>query len=495
MAEPIAALIVRILADTSEMVTGVKNVAGQLDTLESRIGKFGKVLAGVFTMQAAAGFAKEILADVDQIDTAAKRLGASTEEFQRFSFAIKQSGGDATTASAGIVSLTERLGTGDTGLLSVLRKLNINLDEFKQKDAVSRFVELATAINGVSDPTQRLELRLEAMGAKGEKALAAVDENFQNLAANAPVYSDETIQALKRIEDGWDSLWLRIKAGAAETAIALKDFLDPTKTQILDENGAPKYYSGSGELSDMKNPAAPNNLPAPLGLGGVDANDAKALAVAYADLDLQLTQVQGSAREAKEEFDSTNAVLKLLKMEVGNLAGAMGPFLDAFGTTTKVEQLTQRIIDLATRSAELRREQERLLEVINPGSQKMAGDDTDAAIFELRSDSRNWGKDGFLTPQALQLESDLINTASLRQAASMTQARNLVPASNPSGFSSVIGRVPSASNFASVVNPTPAQITIDARGSYWRDPQMMNELGRLVEDAIAGRGTGAYSRR
>lgn len=488
MAEPIAALIVRILADTSEMVTGVKNVSGQLDAMENRVGKFGKVLAGVFTVQAVAGFAKEILADVDRIDTAAKRLGASTDEFQRFSFAIKQSGGDAATATAGIVSLTEKLGSGDAGLFSVLRKLNINLDEFKAKDAVARFVELATAINGVSDPTQRLELRLEALGAKGEKALAAIDENFRRLADNAPTYSAETIQALKRIEDGWDRLWTKFKAGSAELAVAFKDFLDPTKTQVIDADGNIKFFSGTGETPAP--PKSPLTAPPALGPGGVDPNDAKALAVAFADLDLQMVQVQASTKNAKEEFDATNAVLKMLKMEVGNLAGAMVPLMEAFGTTTKVDQFAQRIMALAQRSAELRAEQERLMEVIAPGSSKFTGsDDVERDIFNLRNDPRNFDRRGNLTPQALDIEARLLDIAGLR--ANAAQLGRLTPSVAPSvPFGGPIPGLPSGA-----IGST--QITINAQGSWWDSPDRLNQLGRLVEDSIARRSglTNTYTRR
>jgi hypothetical protein len=491
MAEPITALIVRILADTSEMVTGVKTVSGQLDTLENRVSRFGKVLAGVFTVRAVAGFAKEILADVSQIDAASKRLGSSTEEFQKFSFAVKQSGGDAVAAATGIASLTDLLANGDAGLLAVLRKLNINLDDFKSKDAVSRFVALATAINGVTDPTERLELRLEAMGVKGEKALAAVDENFKKLAENAPVYSDETIQALKRVEDGWDRLWMSIKTGAAESAVAVKDFLDPSKTMILDENGAPKFFSGSGDVNDLKNPTAPNNLPAALGLGGVDPNDARALAVVYADLALSTIQAAAGQRELKEAQDAGIAVMKMLRLEAPALSDAIGQLMDKMGTSTKVDQFTQRIISQAQRIADLTRETERLLEVINPGSTRIAGDDVDAEIFKLRSDPRNWitsgPEKGNLTPQALDIEHRLINNFSLGLVAN--QLRPTSAASMPS-FGAPFPGMPTGVG-------APVSITVNAQGGWWDSPDRINQMARLVEDSIAKRSglANTYTRR
>ncbi len=102
MAEPIAALIVRILADTAEMVTGVKNVAGLLDTLESRVMKFGKGIAAGFTVAAVIDFTQEIIADAGRIADAAQRVGAGAEEFQRFAYAVKQSGIDPAAAEQGI---------------------------------------------------------------------------------------------------------------------------------------------------------------------------------------------------------------------------------------------------------------------------------------------------------------------------------------------------------------------------------------------------------
>lgn len=509
MAEPIAALIVRILADTAEMVTGVKQVTGQLDTLENRVMKFGKALVGYFSVQAIAGFANQILAEVDAIDTGAKRIGAGVVEYQQFQYALKQTSGDAIDAAQNIASLNERIGSNDNGLLGVLRKLNINFDEFRAKDPIQRYVELGIAISGVADPAERTALRVEALGAKGEKALAGIDAAFKDVSANAPVYSEETVAALDRVGNMFDDLWQAIKVGSAEAIVALADVgkaadeLAKKRQRQGAQNKSEGFLSSTDvlpELADPMNPGLPvspsrgNQLPALIGPGGVDPADAQAMAVALADLALKYEVSKASAADAKEQWDAGIGVLRALKMEITNLTGAMGPFLDAFGTTTKVENLTQRILDLATKSAQLREEQERLLGVLNPGSVKPAGDGVEAEILKLRGDSRNW-MNGNLTPQALQLEADLLNTANLRLAVNSMPTPNLKPVANSSGFSSVVNRVPSVSNLGSVMNPAPAQVTINAQGSYWRDPQMMNELGRLVEDAIAGRGTGAYSRR
>ncbi len=359
------------------------------------------------------------------------------------------------------------------------------------------------ALAGIEDPAERAAARVEALGTQGEKSLAAIDGKFAELAKNAPVYTDEQIASLDRLGDAFDRSFMNAKIRAAEVTLGLYD-LGKALADIATTPGQLGDVALRGPGASPTPPGSPLAPPGSLHLqGGVDPNNVKELAVAYADLSLAYTKVKSAAEEAAAmEKDSTEQlkakvwIVQLLNGEIKNLAGAMVPLMDAFGTTTKVDQFAQRIIDLATRSAELRREQERLLEALSPGSQRIAGDDVDAAIFDLRSDPRNKDAEGNLTPQAFQLESDIINTANLRQAVAMSQT-NLVPAAsaNPSGFSSVVNRVPSMSNFGSVVNPAPANITINAQGSYWRDPQMMNELGRLIEDAVAGRGTGAYSRR
>jgi hypothetical protein len=490
MAEPIAALIVRILADTSDMVLGVKKSTEELSKLDSHVSKLGKALAGYFSVQAIIGFSRAILAEVDQIDAASKRLGSSAEAFQQFSYAVKQSGGDADTATAGIVSLTNKLSDGDKGLLGVLRKLNIDLETFRSMDAIERFMTLGTAIAGVTSPTERLELRLEALGVKGEKALAAVDDKFRELAENAPRYSEESIKALDAMGDTFDDLWMRVKIGAAESALALKDFLDFRKTMVIGADGAPKFFGGTGNVGDNPTPTPNRNLPGGLPTAPLDPNDPKALALAYGELSREAENVAAAqkkladeTKEAKEQFDAMIGVLRMLKMEVPNLAAAMTPLMDAFGTSTKVDQFAQRIINLATRSAELRREQERLLELINPGSSKVAGDDTDAEIFKLRSDSRNW-QGGNLTPQALDIEARLLDIANLRNIAAMMQ-----PTSAPAmgGF----GGAPGA------FSPGPTHITINAQGGLWDSPDRMNQMARLIEDNIAKRSglANTYTRR
>jgi hypothetical protein len=506
MAEPIAALIVRILADTSEMVTGVKNVSGQLDTLENRVMKFGKALAGYFTVTTITQFATAIIREAGQIDAAAKRVGAGAEEFQRFAFAIKGAGVDASAAEQNIATLNARLGANDTGLLNVLRKLNIHADEFRAKDPVQRYIDLGAAISRIADPAEQAALRVEALGAKGEKALAAIDEAFRIQAENAAVYSAQDIEALKSIGDAMDRLEAKAKVTAATVLLAFGRVAAATAKGLVsaptsDTGGSfgdakvggydPRYVGPGVDLEDLVPPRAPKDLPAALNpLGGIDPNDANALSLAYADLALQAIQVANAHKEAKEQFDATNWILKTLKMEVPSLATEMGKLMDVMGTSTKVDNFTNRIIEQARRIAELTAESERLMEVINPGSTRLAGDDVDAEIFKLRSDPRNWitsGPDaGFLTPQALEIEHRLINNFNLRAI-----ANSLTPARAP-GLGALGAQFPGG--------PAPGgatHITINAQGGLWDSPDRMNQMARLIEDSIARRSglSNTFTRR
>lgn len=499
MAEPIAALIVRILADTSEMVTGIKNVSGQLDTFENRVMKFGKALGGYFTVQAVASFASQLIAEADAIDTASKRVGAGVVEYQKFAFALKQTAGDSADASQAIAMLNERVGSSDVGLLSALRKVNISFDEFRAKDPIQRYIDLGVAINSIQDPAQRTATAVEALGMKGEKSLAGIDLAFKDLADQAPAYSEQTIEALDRAGDIFDQLWMSIKVGAAEAVVAIAtvgqaaDELAKRRQRagaVAKSEGFLSPYDAFPELPDPMNPTPPSapkpNLPALLGPGGVNPEDAKALSVALADLALKYEQVKQKNDAAKDAFDATNWILRTLKIEVPQLATEMQKLMDKMGTTTKVEQMTQRIIDQAMRIRDLRVEQERLLEVINPGSTRIAGDDVDAAIFELRSDPRNFDRQGNLTPQAFEIESQLLNNFSLRQV-----ANQLTPKSTPA--------IPlfGAQFPGSPTGVAPVNITVNAQGGFWDSPDRINQLARTVEDSIAKRSglANTYSRR
>lgn len=428
---PIAALIVKVLTDHAELITGVKTVTKELDGLSSTVGAIGKTLAGAFTAGAITAFANDILNDIDAIDVGARKLATSREEFQRISFAVRQTGGDMEKTSAAVVLLTDKLASGDAGLYSALRKLNISIEEFKAKDPSDRFISLASAINGVTDPTRQLELRLEALGPKGVEALASIDAEFEKLAKNAPVYSQETINALKEAGDAYDAFWASVKTGSAEAFVALKNFLDLSKTQVLDENGAPKYYSGSGDVKDNPIPRPgsygddgkfkpSSNSPASLGFGGVDPNNEKEMATALADLALKYQQLQDAEKEELDTRKASVFVWQTLKMEVKDLADAMGPFLKAFETSTAVENFSQRIIDAAVRVAALRRETDAITGRIS-GANPVSEDPIDALnrdaqkkIDELRKDSRNWGKDGNLTAQALDEEDAILDNVNMK---------------------------------------------------------------------------------
>lgn len=501
MTEPIAALIVRILADTSELVTGVKNVAGQLDTFENRVAKFGKALAGYFTVQAVAGFAQQIIAEADAIDQAAKRVGAGVVEYQKFSFALKQTAGDSADAAQAIARLNERVGSSDAGLLNALRKLNISFDEFRQKDPIQRYIELGIAINSIQDPAERAARAVEALGEKGEKSLAGINQSFKDLADEAPVYTERQVQALDRLGDSFDRLWAQVKAGAAETIVAIMDIGKAADEQarrrtrefaVRKSGGMLDQADVYDELPDPMNPGLPKpptrsgQLPPSIAPGGVNPDDANAMGVALADLALKYEQVRAKERELEDQRKAGVWVWQQLSGEIKNLAAAMQPLLDKFETGTKVDQFTRRIITLAERSAELRREQERLLELIAPGTSEFTGsDDVERDIFKLRSDPRNFDRSGNLTPQALDIEARLIDIANLRLVASQLQPTR--PPTVP-----VVGAVVPGG-----VTPGPMQITINAQGSWWDSPDRLNQLGRLVEDSIARRSglTNTYTRR
>jgi hypothetical protein len=208
-----------------------------------------------------------------------------------------------------------------------------------------------------------------------------------------------------------------------------------------------------------------------------------------ADLAIQFNKAEQEAREAKEQFDSMNWVLRTLKTESINLASAMQPLMAAFDTSTKVDNFTKRIIAAAQQIAALTVETERLMEIINPGSTALAGDDVDKKIFELRSDPRNFQtsgpEKGNLTDQALAIESALLNNFSLQLLANQLKPTGGVPAA-------MGAKLP---GLGSVMNPT--TVTINAQGGFWNSPEQINQFGRLVEDVLAGRakGTDLHSRR
>jgi len=496
MAEPIAALIVRILADTSEMVTGVKNVTGQLDSFENRVAQFGKALAGYFSAQAVIGFGKQIIAEIDQIDSASKRIGASSEEFQRFSYAVTQSSGDAAGALAGIVSLTDRLAQGDAGLLGVLKRLNISFDEFNARDPIARYRDLALAIAAVESPTERLELRLEAMGAKGEKALAAIDSGFDELMTNAPVYTDEMIKQIDRADKAFDRVLQNMKVNLVNSLAEMRDiFTGKSIRDSFDFAGDVRRGNPGDRPPIGKDPKSSSGtldkrwvVDGPLG-PAMDPNDANQLAVALAHLELEMVKVKNaqdaeaaSADKLRKASEQLSAEFYLNRAAVAALAAE---FEKEFPKDSFIEGLDRAAADAKTRISELIEEEKKLRDIITPGWNTVAGDDVDAEIFKLRQNKNNW-INGNLTPEALEVEHRLINNFNMRSLANM-----LRPAATPT--------MPSAgAMFPGMATPGgPTHITINAQGSWWDSPDRMNQMTRMIEDSIARRSglTNTYSRR
>lgn len=414
MAEPIAALIVRILADTADMVSGVKSASNQLD-----------------------GFGNTVV----DVDTAVREIngavGGVSSTYRQFDGVLQSVGinlgpqvkglEDIASAAGKTVSQVGALGTAGLALGAGMVGWGVGR-------AVADFLDLDDAI---------AQAAAELLG-------------YGSIAAETAGAAQDTINRA-------------IAAGAAETisyaqAVA---FLITVASQNADA-----YAVSAARMADAQREVR-GLSEATIAAIGIAQQNGASVAEMTRHFNISADALRVLAERQRDAAKATAEHNREQKQLIDNFEQAYSNALKR-----KHAEEAEGMMDRTRRS----NSNDEQLGLMERDARLMA----DRAEFDDRDERTGaaWERRYFAEQERLNRELEQM----------MSQARNLVPVSaNPSGFASVLNRVPSASNLGSVINPT--NITINAQGGWWNNPEQMNQLGRLVEDAIARRGTGPYSRR
>lgn len=173
----------------------------------------GKWLAGVAgfgSLGAAAVMFKDIVQHFDDVAEGAVKVGASTEAFQRVSFAASQSGTSIEGVAAAILKAEKNIGSLDNaGGRGALLRLGIDAEKFINLDLDEKILVLADAYNKADGDAARLATMQEVLG-KGASDLntlfASGAEEIRNMFEGAPVAADELVQALGAVNDQLDAI-------------------------------------------------------------------------------------------------------------------------------------------------------------------------------------------------------------------------------------------------------------------------------------------------
>ncbi len=227
----------------------------------------GKWLAGVAGLGSLGGAAiifKDIVQHFDDVAEGAVKVGASTEAFQRVSFAASQSGTDIEGVSNAILKAEKNIGALDkAGGREALLRLGIDAEKFLNLDLDQKILVLADAYNAAEGDASRLATMQEVLGKSASDLntlFASGAEEIRKMFEDAPVAADDLVQALGAINDQLDAIkpkwqvlggkWLSGAAMMAEIAGSM--IMDPSKTlgQAIDEQA--KEMADNMEKADSR---------------------------------------------------------------------------------------------------------------------------------------------------------------------------------------------------------------------------------------------------
>jgi hypothetical protein len=228
--EAAAAAQVKLARDAGAAEKASGGFGAKLSTLNGLLATFGVGLS----VGALVSFGRSVLAAGDSIQKMSDQTGIGTEEIQRLQYIAGQSGSSMESLVSAIQNLQQRLGENNSGTVGAIRKLNINLEQFRQLDSYQQMLTLAESIRSIQDPTEQAALAADVFGKNWKEILPAIKSGMRELGEEADVMSDKAVKATDRFGDALDALLQKSKNIAAEAFAAVGEGL----TQNLEETAA-----------------------------------------------------------------------------------------------------------------------------------------------------------------------------------------------------------------------------------------------------------------
>lgn len=228
---------VEIFADSSKLASGLKAVGAKMQNLGGSISSVGSGIAGAGA--AIAGLGASVLAPMaaatnafitagDQLQKMAIRTGVGAEALSELSYAAAQSGTDLKTLETGLArsqrAITEA-NDGSKSMADTFARLGVNTRELASLAPDQQFQAIATAIAGISDPTERAARAMQIFGRSGTKLLPLMTDDMAKLRKQAQelgiTLTQEDADAAAKLGDAFDNVKTTISAAFLQVGAAV----------------------------------------------------------------------------------------------------------------------------------------------------------------------------------------------------------------------------------------------------------------------------------
>jgi hypothetical protein len=229
-------LTVWLTADTKKFD---KSLASARNSFTKFVSSMKMMVPAALSVAGITAFAKSVIDSAEQIAEGSRRIGTSAEEYQRLSFAARQTGIDIGTVENAMKKMFSTI-EGAQGA-DKLAKIGLTLGDLAGKTSYQQFEIIASSIGQIGDASKRAALLIEFFGRSG-MTLTEMAQNFHTLTEEAENYgltSNEAALAADQFKDSMDALWVSITNFAANTGFI--EFLKDSANWINEIlNGAAK---------------------------------------------------------------------------------------------------------------------------------------------------------------------------------------------------------------------------------------------------------------
>lgn len=247
-------LVAKISLDSNEYEKGVGNAKTSFSNLGSSIASGAKSIAKVGVAAFAAvgtaiggattaliNNASETAAYADNIDKMSQKMGFTAEKFQEWDFIMQHNGSSIEAVKGAMLKLDKSLESGS----EAYDRLGLSQEALINMSADEKFEAVVTALQGVTDETEKAALAEEVFGKSYQEMMPLLNSTVEETEAMKKevhdlggVMSDEAVKAGAQFQDSLQNLKTAL-TGAKNNLMG--EFL-PSLTTVMD--GLSSLFSG-----------------------------------------------------------------------------------------------------------------------------------------------------------------------------------------------------------------------------------------------------------
>lgn len=222
-------LIARLGLDTSGFDAGLNRSQSSASRFASRIrGSVGTALAGAFSVGALTALTKQTINYASHMRDLADRLGVNVEWLQQMQFAAVQAGASVDDLAGFMEKLAvargQAVGNPQGKTANAFKQFGIGAEALKTSPLQALVDQIGKAFT--TGNAQALIPALREVGGRGAGALTAaftqgIEQGRQAAQAAGAVMSEELVDQLDEIDDGFARLAIQLKVGIAPAIIAV----------------------------------------------------------------------------------------------------------------------------------------------------------------------------------------------------------------------------------------------------------------------------------